>query len=163
MELIYFASHSAVLKFGVSVLVLTSEDRGMWFSKSCLIFDSVQKEMPNGSETECSSLLEASIHCLLLLYSEMSKSCWTRGLQELGSHHPLPTVITHHVCWHSPPSLTITHHYPAPHPLLSCITNLPPQPAPLIKQALCAVSCAPCPVGWGTLLYSITTAAFDMD
>lgn len=27
MELIYFASHSTVLKFMVSVLVLTSEDR----------------------------------------------------------------------------------------------------------------------------------------
>ena len=142
MELIYFASHSTVLKFVVPVLVLTSEDRGMWFSKSYLIFDSVQKEMPNGSEKECSSLLEASIHCPLLRYWEKSKSCWIRGLQELGSHNPPTTIITHHLHWDSPPSLTITHHYPAPLPLRSPITNLPSQPAPLMKQALCAMNCA---------------------
>ena len=117
IQLISFANSSTVLLFMDSVLFLPSEDRRIWFLKSCYFFDSVQEEIPDARRDTCSQW-KLPIFCLLRLYLRSSESsCWIRDLQGPGSHHSPATAITPLFQGHHPLSLTITHHPPTPTPL----------------------------------------------
>lgn len=108
MELIYFASHSTVLKFVVPVLVLTSEDRGMWFSRAISFLIQSRKK--------CLMEVKRNVHPYWKPPSTAPFcSTWKNlNLAELGvSKNLAPTI---HPPRSSPTTSTGTAHLPSPSP-----------------------------------------------
>ena len=162
MELIYFASHSAVLKFGVSVLVLTSEDR----TGECDFQRAVSFLIQ--SRKKCLMEVKLNVHPYWKPPSTAS-FCSTRkclNLAELGAsknlaptiHSPLSPPTTSAGTVH-PPSPSPTTTLPHTHYSAASLTYHPNRHHLSSKHSvLWAV-----PRGLGNVAVFHHHAAFDMD